>query len=171
MGHDSQDFATRMQNILRVAHELRGATAAFDSVSHSPCRTSDSPVVIDSINLPSPRPLLLSLLEAGVSSEIASAASQIYLRRAEQLKQRIQESITTTCCKAAELPAFTSTLPPDLLMKKVTSIFTEVYVQRLEQWKEDSTRCIERASKKPVKGATSNSRTFNHVSVSIITSI
>ena len=169
MGHDSQEFTARVQNILHIAHGLREATSASNSPSHFSFRTGDSLVVIDSINLPSPCPLLPSLLEAGTSSEVAFAVSQIYQRRAKQLKQGIQESITTACHKAAEFPTSTSSLPPDLLMKKLTSIFTELYIQRLEEWKEQTIQRIRQASKTPVNVAPRNSRTFNHVSAPSIT--
>lgn len=164
MGHNLQEFTVQVQNILRIAHDSREATAASNSPSHSSFRTNDSLVVIDSINLPSPSPLLPSLLEAGASSEVASAVSQIYQRRAKQLKQAIQKSITTACHKAAEFPTFTSSLPPDLLMKKLSSIFTEVYIQRLEEWKEQSIQRFKQASKAPVNVTPRNSHTFNHVS-------
>ena len=173
MGHDLQDtFVIRMQNILRIAHGLREATVTSDLTAYSLPRPSDSqpPVIsIDSISLPSPPPLLPSLIEAGVSPEIASAASKIYLGRAEQLKQRIEESVTTAYCKVARIPASTSALSPDLLMKKVSLIFTEIYVQRLEKWKEESIQRIKRASTRPVKTAPRNSRTFNYVSAPRIT--
>jgi hypothetical protein len=166
MGHDLQECTARVQNILHIAHGLREATAASNSPGQSSFRTSDSLVLIDSINLPSPCPLLPSLLEAGASSEVASAVSQIYQRRAKQLKQGIQESITTACHKAAEFP---TSLPPDLLVKKLSSIFTEVYIQRLEEWKEQTIQRIKQASMTPVNVAPRNTRTFNHVSAPSIT--
>lgn len=169
MGHESEDtFAAQMQNILVIANRLKEATATSNSPSHSDTGISDSPVVIDSINLPSPRPLLPTLLDAGISSEVASAASQIYQRRAEQLKQRIQESITAACRTAAEFPAHTSALPLDLFMKRVTTIFTDVYFGRLREWKEEIIQRIKQASQTPTKTASRNSRTFNQVSVPYI---
>ena len=115
-------------------------------------------------NLPSPQPLLPSLLEAGVTSEIASAASQIYQRRIEALKQHIQESIATTCCEAAESPVLRHVSPPDLLTMKVMSIFTNIYFRRLEEWKEEIVQRVMQASKLPTStAAPRNGRTFNHV--------
>lgn len=167
MGHDLQDaFTARTQNILRIAHGLREATATSNPPTF---RTSHSGVVIDSINLPSPHPLLPSLLEAGAGHETAAAMSKIYQLRAEELRQCIQESITIACHKAAEFPAFTSALPPDLFTKKMTSIFMEVYAQRLEEWKEEFIQRIKQASKTAVKAPPRNSRTFNHVSAPTIT--
>jgi hypothetical protein len=164
MGNESKDtFVTRMQGILRIAHGLKEATAVSNSPgSRSSTRTSDSdlPVVIDLINLPSPRPLLPSLLEAGISSDLASVASQIYQRRAEQLKQRIQESITTACRTAAEFPSHTSALPADLFMKRVASIFTDVYLSRLREWNEEIIQRTKEASNTPTAAP---SRTFNQV--------
>lgn len=170
MGHDLQDtFTARMQNILRIAHGLREATATANSPTHSHFRTSGSDVVIDSINLPSPRPLLPSLLEAGAGHETAVAMSKVYQLRAEELRQYIQESITAACRTAAEFPAHTSALPPDLFTKRVTSIFMDVYSNRLKEWKEEIIQRIKQVSETSTKAASRNSRTFNQVSIPYIT--
>lgn len=169
MGLKSEDaYTTELQTILRIAYALREATAISCPPSHFPLTTSDVTSVIDAIDLPSPQPLLPSLLEAGITSEIASAASQIYQRRAEELKQHIQESIATTCRKAAESPVLPHVSPPDLLMKKIVPIFTNIYFRRLEEWKEEIVQRIKQASKLPTNtAAPRNARTFNHVSIPI----
>lgn len=167
MGLKSEDYTAQLQAILRIAHGIREVAAVSLPPNYSPSVPSHEPAVIDSIRLPSPRPLLPSLLEAGISSEVASAACQIYQRRSEQLKQRIQESIATACRTVAEFPAHTS-LPPDLFMKRVTSIFADVYFSRLREWKEEIIQRIKHASEIPAKEVLRDSRTFNQVSVHCI---
>lgn len=163
-------YTTELQTVLRVAHALREATAISCSPNHFPLTTtgSNGTTVIAATSLPIPQPLLPSLLEAGIASEIASAASQIYQRRAEELKQYIQESIATTYRKAAESPVLPPVSPPDLLMKKVVPIFTDIYFRRLQEWKEELAQRVKRASKLPTDTVTPrNARTFNHVSTPI----
>ena len=161
-------YTTELQTVLRIAHALRETTAISCPPGHSSFIAGNSTAVIDSIHLPSPQPILPSLLGSGIASEVASTASQIYQRRAEELKQHIQESITATCRKAIESPALAHVSPPDLLMKKVMSILTDVYFRRLEEWKEEIIQRIKQASELPPKAAPRNSRTFNQVSVPII---
>lgn len=163
MGHESEDsIIARMQSILLIAHDLREATATSHPPSHSPLTTSDSSVIqIDSINLPTPQPLLPLLLEVGAAHEIATAASRMYRLRAEELRQHIQESIITVWHKIAELPRAASVPFSDHLMRKVVSTATELYLRRLELWKENVQRILQRSAT-PIK----NSRAFNHVSVS-----
>lgn len=69
MGHESDACTARLRGILRIAQDLKEATAS-DLRSQSSTRTSNSPVVNDSINLPIPRPLLPSLLAAGIGPEV-----------------------------------------------------------------------------------------------------
>ena len=166
MGEDV--FSARMQNILHIANRLKEVTTVSNSPSHPPIRTGQSSVAIDSIHLPSPRPLLPSLLEAGAGHEIAAAASKIYELRAEELRKYIQESIVTAGHKIAELPVVASASSPDLLIRKVVSSATEVYLQRLGQWKEEIVQRVKQASQSPVNTVPpTNSRTFNHVSIPI----
>ena len=164
MGLKSEDYTAQLQAILRIAHDIREVAAVSLPPSYSPSVPSHEPAVIDSIRLPSPRPLFPSLVETGISSEVASTASQIYQRRAEQLKQRIEESIATACRTAAEFPAHTSTLSPNLFTRKVTSIFTDVYLSRLREWKEEIIQRIKQASETTVKEVSKDSRAFNQVS-------
>jgi hypothetical protein len=160
---DHEAYTAQLQAILRIAHGLRELAAPALPPSHSPAAIpSHSPAVIDSIRLPSPCPLLPSLLEAGIGHEIASAASSIYLQHAEELRHHIQESILATWYKIAELPAIASALSPDLLIRKVVSTSAELYLRRLAQWKEEIARRVEQASSTPPKAAQKN--TFNHVS-------
>ncbi|KAN0100308.1 hypothetical protein V8E55_000292 [Tylopilus felleus] len=165
MGHETEDtFTARLENILRIANGLKELTAPSYPSHHSPFRTKHSPVVVDSINLPSPTPLLPSLLEAGASPEFAAAASKIYQLRAEDLRKIIQVSIVTASYKiASELPVVASASSLDLLIGKVVSTATEVYRQRLGQWKEEIIERAKQASKSPAKAAApGNARTFNH---------
>ncbi|KAF8560027.1 hypothetical protein OG21DRAFT_1492445 [Imleria badia] len=164
MGHRSEDKITApVQDILRIVHELKEATAVSHSLGsgHS-LITTNSPIMIDSINLPSPRPLSPSLLEAGVSHEISAAISKIYQLRAEELRRRIQESVVTTCRGLAELPVVALASSSDLLIRKVVFNFTEFYLRRLEQWKEEIIQDIKHAPETPTKAATSISPSFNH---------
>lgn len=169
MGHESEDSTiARMQSILLIAHDLREATATFRPPSDSPTTTSDSSAIrIDSINLPTPQPLLPFLLEVGATHEIAAAASRVYQLRAGELRQHIRESIVTVWHKIAQLPRAVSVPSSDQLMRKVVSTATEVYLRRLEQWKEDVQRVTQRSAT-PIKVAPKNSRAFNHVSVPIV---
>lgn len=165
MGLKSDDaYTAELQAVLRIAHALRDAAAISCPTSHS-LTTRTATIVLDPIGLPSPQPLLPLLLEAGIASEIASAASQIYQRRAEQLKQHIQESIAATCRKAAESPVLAHASPLDLLMKRVVSIFTDVYFRRLEEWKQEIIQRIKQGSSLPTNAIPRNSRTFNQVSL------
>lgn len=165
MGLNSEDaYTAELQTVLRIAHALRDATAISCPPSHY-LTTSTPTIVLDPISLPTPQPLLPSLLEAGIGFEIASAASQIYQRRAEQFKQHIQESVAATCRKTAESPVLAHASPPDLLMKRVVSIFTDVYFRRLEEWKQEIIQRIKQASELPTKATPRNSRTFNQVSL------
>ena len=167
MNLKSEDaYTTQLQAILRIAQGLREVAAPALPPSHSPAIPSHSPIIIDSITLPSPCPLLPTLLEAGVGHEIASAASRIYLQRAEELRHHIQESILATWHKIAELPVIVPALSPDLLIRKVVSTSTDVYLRRLAQWKEEIARRVEQASNTPPKAAQKNA--FNHVSESIV---
>ncbi|KAF8560024.1 hypothetical protein OG21DRAFT_1492442 [Imleria badia] len=118
--------------------------------------------MIDLLKLPSPRPLLPSLLEAGFSHEIASAASKLYQQRAEQFKRRTEAMLIAAWQKIATLPgASTSSLDP--LTGKDLSTFTEVYLRCLEEWKEEMVQLLRQASKVPSKAAPpKNSHSFNH---------
>lgn len=167
MNHDPDNAViAQVKSILRIANDLKEATA-----SHSPCRqtftTRDSLPVVDSINLPSPRPLLPSLLETGISHEIATAANKIYQQRAEEFKQHIERSVATACLKMAPYPG-ASVSSPDPLTSKLLSTFTELYIRRLGLWREEIIQRVKQAPKTPTKTAPKNSRSFNHVNKSII---
>lgn len=168
MGHESEDtFIARMQNILRVANSLKEVTAVSNSSIHSPFRISHSPVAIGSINLPTPPPLLPSLLEAGLSHEIAVAASKVYQLRSDELRRHVQESILTACRKIAELPTVALASPSDTYIRSVVSSFTEVYLRRLEQWKGEVIQRIKQRPKTLSNAVLKNPRTFNYVSAPI----
>lgn len=171
MGLRSEDaYASELQTILRIAHALRDAAGVSHSNQQSlaPIRTNRSLVAVDSINLPSPPPLLPSLLEAGAGHEISAAANKIYQLRADELRKNIQMSVVTASHKIAELPAVASALSPNLLIRKVVSTATQLYYQRLRHWKEDIIERVKQASKSPTNMATPrNARTFNHVSIPI----
>lgn len=171
MGHALEDtIISRMQNILRVANRLKEVTAVSNSPTYSPLRTSRPPVTIDLINLPSPPPLLASLLEAGLTHEIAGAASEVYQLRSDELRRHVQESIMTACHKIAELPTVALASSADSCIRSVVSSFTQVYLHRLEQWKEEVIRRIKQAPKPLSNAVPRESRTFNHVSTSIVQS-
>ena len=123
--------------------------------------------MMDLINLPSPRPLLPSLLEAGFSREIATAASKLYQQRAEEFKRRTETTLIAAWQKIATLSgASASSLDP--LTRKDVSTFTEVYLRCLEEWKEEMVQLLRQSSKVPSKPAPPrNSRSFNHVSTPI----
>ena len=167
MGLKSEDSTTaHIQSILRFALALRDAT----DVSHQPSPTaitSSSRAAIDSISLPNPPPLLPFLLDAGISYEIAAAASKLYQLRSDELRRHVQESIATACHKIAELPVVASASPPDSYIRNVVSSFTEVYLRRLAQWKEDVIQRIKQVPRTP-DVVPKSSRTFNHVSISIV---
>ncbi|KAF8445584.1 hypothetical protein L210DRAFT_3527993 [Boletus edulis BED1] len=166
MGFNSEDaYTTELQTVLRIAHALRNAAG----VSHllSPI-TNSLGTVINSINLPSPRPLSPSLLEAGFNHEMAASISKAYQLRAEELRRRIQESIATACREIAELPAAALASSPDGLMRKLVLTLTELYLRRLEKWEEEITQRIKRAPKAPVKVSSKNSRTFNQECVPLL---
>lgn len=170
MGHKSEDrfITSSVQDILRIAHKMKEVTALSYSFSHSLIAPSDLTIEVDLVNLPSPRPLLPSLLEAGFGREIATEMSKTYQRRAEELRGRIQESVIATCRRIAGLPVVTLGTSPDLLVRKVVSTFTELYLRRLEQWKEEIVQRTRQASKSSAgMVAPRNARTFNYVSLLI----
>lgn len=172
MDHKSEDKTTApIQDILRVVRDLKEVTAASYLLGgdHS-FITTNSPIDLDSINLPSPRPLLPSLLEAGVSHEISAAISKIYHLHAEQLRRRIQDSVVTTCRGLAELPVVAFASSPDLLTRKVVFNFTEFYLRRIEQWKQEIIQRIKHTPETLTKTTTRISPTFNHVGASIVQS-
>ena len=169
MGLKSEDSTTaQLQTILHFAHALRDAAGVSPQSTHSPI-TSDR-AVIDSISMPNPPSLFPFLLEEGLSHEISIEASKVYKLRSEEFRLHVQESIITACQKIAELPAVALASSPDSLIRKVVAMFTEFYLRRLEQWKEEVIRRIKQAPKTPSKAVPRNSRTFNHVSVSIMRS-
>ncbi|KAF8445583.1 hypothetical protein L210DRAFT_928319 [Boletus edulis BED1] len=172
MGHKSEDrpSAPILRDILRIVLELKEVTAFSHSLSHSSVSTGDSSVVVDSINLPSPRPLLPSLLEAGIDHGIAAEINKTYQHRAEELRSRIQESVATTCRGIAELPAVTLASSPDPLIRRVVFAFTELYLRRLEQWKDEIIQRIKQASTKSSNDmiAPRNTRTFNYKYVPLL---
>ena len=167
MSFKSEDaYTTELQTVLRIAHALRDATGVshlnqqyLSPVAHCPH------ALIDSINLPSPHPLLPSLLEAGFNHEIAVSISKAYQLRAKEFKRRIQESSATACREIAELPVVALASSPDALMRKFVFTFTELYTRRLKQWKEEIFQRIKRAPQTLTKAASKNSRTFNQVSI------
>ena len=120
--------------------------------------------MIDPIDLPSPQPLLPSLLKAGFSHEIASTASQLYQQRAEEFKRRTETTLIGAWHKMATLPgASVSLLDP--LTRKDVSNFTQVYLRCLDEWREEMVQLLKQASlNAPSKaGPPRNSRSFNHV--------
>ena len=121
--------------------------------------------MVDLINLPSPRPLLPSLLEAGFAHEIAIAASKLYQQRAEEFKRRTEMTFIAAWQKIAALSGVsTSSLDP--LTRKDLSAFTEVYHRYLEEWKDEMVQLLRQASKIPSKAAPPrNSHSFNHVCI------
>lgn len=125
--------------------------------------------MIDMIDLPSPRPLLPSLLEAGFSHEIATAASKLYQQRAEEFKRRTEMTLIALWQKMATLPdASASSLDP--LTRKDGLSFTEVYLRCLEEWKEEMVQLLKQGQKIPSKAPSPrSSRSFNHVSACIYT--
>lgn len=167
MGFKSEDnITTHVQTILRYALALRDATG----VSHQPTHTlitSSSCAAIDSISLPSPPPLLPFLLEAGISHEVAAAASKVYQLRSDELRRHVQESIVTACRKIAGLPTVALASSADSYIRNVVSSFTEVYLRRLEQWKEEVIQRIKQAPKTLSNAVPKNPRTFNYVSAPI----
>lgn len=166
MGLKAEDSTTaQMQSILRFAHALRDAASVSSQSSHS-LSTSSLRAMVDSISLPNPPPLLPSLLEAGLSHEIAAGASKVYQLRSHELRRHVQESIVTACRKITDLPVAALASSPDSFIRNVVSIFTAVYLRRLEQWKEEIIQRMKQASKAPTDVTPKNSRTFNHVSVS-----
>lgn len=167
MGLKSEDsYAAQLQAILRIAHDLKEVAAVSLPPSHPPSIPSCGPAIMDSINLPAPRPLFPLLIEAGFSHEIATAASSMYLQRAEELRHHIQKSIMATWLKLADLPVSAPALSLDLLITKVVSTSTEMYLRRLERWKEEIVHRIKQISNAPPKVAPRNA--FNHVGESII---
>lgn len=169
MGHKLEDgfITSSVQDILRIVHEMKEATTLSRSSSHSLIAPSDLSIEIDLINLPSPCPLLPSLLEAGFGRGIAAEISKTYQRCAEELRGRIQESVIATCRGIAGLPVVTLGSSPDLLVRKVVSTFTELYLRRLEQWKGEIVRRNMQASRSSTgMVAPRNARTFNYVSLS-----
>lgn len=172
MGHESEDtIVTELQNILHIANRLKELTTLPNSPRHSAIRRTNhpGPVVTDSINLPSPPSLLSALLDAGAGHEIAAAAGKIYQLRAEELRQHIQQSVITAWHKIVELPVVAPASSPDLLIKKVVSTATEVYLQRLGQWKEDIVQRVKQAVRSPANMVVpKNARNFNSVSIPII---
>lgn len=87
MGHKSEDrfIISSVQDILRIVHEMKEATA----LSHLPSHSLIAPSEIDLVNLPSTYPLSPSLLETGSGRKIATELSRIYQCRAEELRERI----------------------------------------------------------------------------------
>lgn len=123
--------------------------------------------MIDLIDLPSPRPLLPSLLEAGFSHEIATTASKLYQQRAEELKRRTETMLIAAWQRIASLPG-TSASPLNPLTRKEVSTFTEVYLRCLEEWKEEMVQLLRQVPEAPSKAApTRTFRSFNYVSTSI----
>ena len=170
MGLQPEDpYTAELRTVLRTARALRDAAEGFHPPGHSPI-TSNPHSMISSINLPCPHPLLPSLLEAGFSRQIAASVSEAYQLRAEELRRRIQESIATTCREIAELPVVPLASSSDVLVTKLVATFTELYLRRLEQWKEDIIQRIKQTPKMPTKAASRNFRTFNQVSVPVIRS-
>ena len=167
MDHNSNNVAVaHVQSILRIANQLKEATASFSS-SHQTINSSNSLTIADSISLPSPHPLLPPLLEAGVDHEIATAADKIYQRHAEEFKQHIEQTITTACLTMAP-SAGASVSSPDPLVNKVVSTFTEIYLRRLALWREEVIQRVKQAPKTPTKTAPKSSRSFNQVNAPII---
>ncbi|KAH0838013.1 hypothetical protein J3R83DRAFT_6253 [Lanmaoa asiatica] len=168
MGLRSEDaYITELQTALRIARALKDATGVFHQPSHSPI-PNDPRTLINSITLPSPHPLLPSLLEAGLSHEIGASISEAYKLRAEELRRRIHKSIVTACRELAELPVVALASPPDLLMRKVVLTSTELYLRRLEQWKEEIIQRIKQAQKPPINVTPRNSRNFNQEYVPLL---
>lgn len=151
----------QVQSILRIANDLKEATASYSSCHQNV--TIPLPTV-DSISLPSPPPLLPSLLEAGISHEIATSANSIYQQRAEEFKQHIERTVTATCLKMAPFPGV-SVSSPDALMSKVVSTFTEIYLRRLGIWREEIVQRVKQVPKTPTKATSKSSRCFNHVTL------
>ncbi|KIJ08121.1 hypothetical protein PAXINDRAFT_18716 [Paxillus involutus ATCC 200175] len=165
MGLNSDEKSiTQIQAILRIAHGLREASAGLSKPHDS--TSISSPAIID-INLPKPWPLLSSLLDTGVSHELASAANNVYQSRAEELRQHTHKSIAAACHKIAQVP-HASASPPEVLASKVVSTFTRAYVRRLEHWREEIALFVNQASKPPVKTTSKNSRAFHHEYVPLL---
>ena len=164
--HMDNIVVAQVQSILRIANDLKEVTASYSSCRQT-FATRDTLPVVDSISLPSPRPLLPSLLEAGVSHEIATAANKIYQERAEEFRRYIEQTITTACLKMAPSPG-ASASSPDSLTSKLVSTFTEIYLRRLGLWREEIVQRVIQAPKTPTKIAPKNPRSFNHVNTLII---
>ena len=165
MDHNSDNAViAQVQSILRIANDLKEATASYSSCRQT-FSVGDSRPVVDSIRLPSPRPLLPSLLEAGVSHEIATTANKIYQQRAEEFKQYIEQTVTTAYFKMAPGASVSS---PDSLTSKLVSTFTEIYLRRLGLWREEILQRVKQAPRTPTRTAPKNSRSFNHVNAPII---
>ncbi|KAI9570247.1 hypothetical protein HD554DRAFT_2170419 [Boletus coccyginus] len=134
----------------------------------NPPVTNGLHAVTDSIDLPSPHPLLPSLLDAGFNHEIAASVSEVYQLRAEELKRRMQKSIITACREITGLPVAALALSPDDFMRRLVSISTERYLRRLEQWKEQIIQRVNQVPRTPTKAASRNSRTFNQEYVPLL---
>ena len=167
MGFRPDDtYTAELQTVLRTAHALKDTAGASHSLSLSRLSPTAASLhaIIDSITLPSPCPLLPALLKAGFCHENATEINQTYRLRAEELRQRIQETLITTCRGIAELPVVALGPSPDLLIRKVVFTLTELYLHRIEQWKEEIIQRIKQAPKTPTKVNSRNSRAFNQVS-------
>lgn len=163
MDHDStKATVAQVQSILRIANNLKEATASYSS-RHQTLAAKNILPIADSFTLPSPRSLLPSLLDAGISHEIATAANRIYQQRTEEFKQHIEQTVTAACLG---MPPSGSS--PDLLMSKVFATFTEIYLRRLAMWREEIVQRVKQAPKVATKVASKNSRSFNHVNPVII---
>jgi len=111
------------------------------------------------ITLPDAPSLQPALMAAGAHPEISLAMDQVYQKRAADLRTLCYRSITNVC--STQYPSRFRLVPK----QKILSVFTELYLKQLANWRECVVSSYLKRSSAGDKTQTSSSAPkFNHVS-------
>lgn len=164
-GQSSNDGQlAHMHTILRIARDLKETTSQkSDTFRNLPLHASSATSVSD-VNLPSPPSILPALLSTGADYKTSISVNQKYQLRAEEFRKNAQDSIINATRKLAELPSIGGSTPEKLLAK-TTAAFTQVYLGKLENWKEEVISLVKHHTQlRPSAKTSKDSRGFNNVS-------
>jgi hypothetical protein len=123
-------FSELLLSIKKTATEMMNVSAS----AHDLTTTLLPQMDLLAIPLPDPPPIHPQLVALGLDKKVVEELSQLYLRKAAELKQRTEEAVTDACRKprSAFMP------PMDELQVKLHAVHEKLYMRRLAEWTKET---------------------------------
>lgn len=127
-GDPQTSFSDVLLSIKRTATEIMNISG---SVHDS--KTTLLPLVdLQIIPLPEPPPIDVQLVALGLDQKVVIELSQLYFRKAAELKQRTEEAVAEVCRKPRTAALM------DEFQVKLHAVHEKLYMRRLEEWRKET---------------------------------